>query len=390
MTTPAPLCAEDLERTLAPFGEARMLPRAAYIDDDVLAWERRHLFDGTWVCVGRSDVVNKPRQQHATQIGTTGVLLVRDHDGTLRAFANICRHRGHELLPCGATAGRASITCPYHAWSYELDGSLRNAPRFSLDGFEATEFGLVPLRHHEWGGFVFVNASGDAPSFAEHAGDLVDLLANWPLEQLVPAATHAYDVQANWKLVHENYQECYHCPHIHPELCRVSVHSSGCNDHGGAGAWVGGTLDLSPGAVTMSLDGSSGGVVIDSLSEREQRTVTYVALFPNLLVSAHPDYVMTHRLEPVDATTTHVECQWLFPPEVAAADGFDPAYAVDFWDVVNRQDWNAVESVQRAMASPAYVPGVLAPLEDAVYEIVAMVARGYSGLPLTTTSKVQA
>ncbi len=367
-----------------------MLPGAAYANDAVVAWEREHFFEGGWACAGRASDLARPGDQRAARVGRTGVLLVRGSDGALRAFANICRHRGHELLPCGATAGRASITCPYHAWSYELDGSLRNAPRFSLDGFDSTEFGLVPLRHHEWGGFVFVNASGDAPSFAEHAGELVDLLANWPLDQLVPAATHAYDVQANWKLIHENYQECYHCPHIHPELCRVSVHSSGCNDHGGAGAWVGGTLDLSPGAVTMSLDGSSGGVMIDGLTAREQRTVTYVALLPNLLVSAHPDYVMTHRFEPLDAATTHVECQWLFPPEALAADGFDPAYAVDFWDVVNRQDWNAVESVQRAMASPAYVPGVLAPLEDAVYEIVAMVARGYSGLPLSTASKVEA
>ncbi len=375
----APLDAGAVARALAPFGASRMLPGAAYVDPAVAAWEQDHFFDRGWVCAGRRDLVAEAGAQHATRVGTTGVLLVRDVDGPLRAFANICRHRGHELLPCGATATRLRIVCPYHAWSYGLDGRMRAAPRFGP--LDAAELGLVRLRHHEWGGWVFVNVSGDAPPFdaAEHAGALVDLLAPWPLESLVPVATHRYDLAANWKLVHENYQECYHCPSIHPELCRVTVADSGANQQGGA--WVGGTMDLDDGAETMSLDGRSGGVVMDGLPERERRTVTYVGLFPDLLISAHPDYVLTHRVEPVTPTSCRVDCQWLFPPAALDRPGFDPAYAVDFWDLVNRQDWAAVESVQRAVASPAYVPGPLGRHEHAVHAFVAMVARGYAGLP---------
>ena len=138
-------------------------------------------------------------------------------------------------------------------------------------------------------------------------------------------------------------------------------------------------MDLAEGAATMSLDGRSGGVPLRGLDARQRRQVLYLNLFPNLLVSLHPDYVMTHRIEPVTPSTSRVECQWLFPPEATARPGFDPAYAVDFWDITNRQDWAAVESVQRGIGSPRFVPGLLSGSEDAVYQYVTMVASGYLG-----------
>jgi Rieske 2Fe-2S family protein len=134
-------------------------------------------------------------------------------------------------------------------------------------------------------------------------------------------------------------------------------------------------------ADTMSLDGKSAGVVIDGLNATEQRTVMYVAMFPNLLISLHPDYVMTHRLTPLAADRTFVECVGLFPEEVAAREVFDPSYAVDFWDITNRQDWSACESVQRGLSSEHAVPGPLAPEEDGVQQFVARIARGYVGQP---------
>jgi Rieske 2Fe-2S family protein len=132
----------------------------------------------------------------------------------------------------------------------------------------------------------------------------------------------------------------------------------------------------------MSLDGRSGGSVLPGLDERRRRQVLYLNLFPNLLLSLHPDYVMTHRIEPLTPTTSAVECQWLFPPDALEQPGFDPSYAVDFWDLTNRQDWAAVESVQRGMASPRFVPGLLSTDEDAVYHFVTMVAGAYLGRSL--------
>ncbi len=376
---PTSLDIADLEAVLAPFGESSMPPRAAYIDDQVLTWERHVLFEGGWVCAGRSALVPNPGDQHATQVGRTGILLVRHDEGSLTVLANICRHRGHELLPCDATVNRSVIQCPYHAWSYELDGRLRLAPRFEQ---VPADLGLGQIRHVEWGGWVFVNISGDAPPFEDHLGELATLTANWDLPSLVPAVTHRYDLAANWKLVQENYHECYHCPLIHPQLCRVSPPTSSDNQPGGFGGWVGGSMDLDPSATTMSMDGRSGGQLLPGLTATERRQVLYVGLFPNLLVSLHPDYVLTHRIEPAAPDRSIVECQWLFPADLVAGAGFDPSYAVEFWDITNRQDWSAVESVQRNLASPHFRPGLLAPMEDAVYQFVTMVARAYCGAPL--------
>jgi len=198
----------------------------------------------------------------------------------------------------------------------------------------------------------------------------------------VTASSHEYNVRANWKVLVENYQECYHCSMIHPELCRVSPPESGENlDLGGN--WVGGWMDLRPGAQTMSLDGHSGSPVIARLDEEQRRTVMYVAVLPNLLISLHPDYVMTHLLTPLAPDLTHVRCSWAFLPEAVARADFDPSYALDFWDITNRQDWAACESVQRGMNAPHFTPGPLAPAEDGVYQFVTFMARAYQGDPAT-------
>ena len=378
-TSQAPLDPDDLALALKPFGSSRMLPKAAYVDADVLAWEREHIFSG-WVCVGRASDVPNLRSMKAFDLGESGVLVVRGDDGVLRAFENVCRHRGHELLPCGGTtADQRAIVCPYHAWTYDLDGSLRGAPGFQRHGdFDRSEFGLFAMPVQDWHGWLFLDPSGAAGSFATHVGDLEDIVTRYDAETLQTLVTHTYDVAANWKVIVENYQECYHCSMIHPELCRVSPPTSGENIST-KGSWVGGWMELREGAVTMSLDGKSSGAVIARLDEEEQHTVMYVAVLPNLLISLHPDYVMTHLLSPITPDLTRVSCSWAFPRAATEAEGFDPAYAVDFWDLTNRQDWSACESVQRGIKAPSYVPGPLAPQEDGVYQFVSLIARLYSG-----------
>ncbi len=270
---------------------------------------------------------------------------------------------------------RQSIVCPYHAWSFDLDGELHGAPGFrDVPSFEPAELGLVALPLEVWHGWLFVNATGDAGSFADHVGAMAELVAPYAPERLVVAARHSYDVAANWKVIVENYHECYHCPLIHPELCAVSPPTSGDN-FDLPGAWVGGSMDLREHAETMSLDGRSGGSFIDGV---DRRKVLYLGLLPNLLVSLHPDYVMTHRLEPLTPDQTSIECTWLFP-----SSAIDPSYAVEFWDITNREDWGACESVQRGLSSPHFRPGPFAPNEDAVHRWVQLIARAYLGEPLS-------
>ena len=377
---PAPVPADDLAASLAPFGQSRMLPREAYVDPKVFEWEKQNIFAG-WHCVGHAGDLEGVGAQKAVGSGAEGVLLVRGEDGQVRAFANVCRHRGHEMLACGATAKRRGIVCPYHSWSYKLNGELRNAPGFdSVDGFDfdTSQFGLTELRLVNWHGYLFVDPSGEDVDFEQHVAGMDDIIGPYRPEDLTVVARHSYELDTNWKVIVENYQECYHCQAIHPELSRISPPTSGENIEL-PGDWMGGWMSMIDEAQTMSLSGESGGVAIKGLSQQELRTVMYLVGFPNLLVSLHPDYVMTHRMTPLAVDRTHVECAWAFPKEALEKPDFDPSYAVDFWDLTNRQDWGACESVQRGLSSPHSRPGPLAPDEDGVYQFVTRVARAYTG-----------
>jgi Rieske 2Fe-2S family protein len=361
----------------------QMLPAPAYTSPEVLAWERRHLFAGSWTCLGRVSDLFRPASdaaaitQRALMVGDVSTLVVRDGDD-VRMFANTCRHRGHELLPVDGSSQRRSIVCPYHAWTYDLAGELIAARGFREDeAFNASEHGLVELPVEVWQGWIFGHAlhaadSGQAPSFADHLGDLAGILAPYACDGLVLADRHSYEVAANWKVIAENYHECYHCPLIHPELCQISPPDSGDNYHL-PGAWIGGSMDLRDGMATMSMTGE---LAATPLPDVDPTRVEYVHVLPNLLVSAHPDYVMAHRMVPLEPGRTWVECSWYVVP---GADGSAPKArgAVDFWDVTNRQDWAACESVQRGLASPHFRPGPFAPKEDAVADLVATLSRAY-------------
>jgi len=364
-----------------------MLPREAYVSEAVFAWEQRNFFAGGWMCVGRSESMPNAGDQRAESVGHAGVFLMRDAEGVLRAFANACRHRNHELLPCGETVNRPIVLCPYHGWSYRLDGSLRKAPGFdegAMAGFDMADNSLVQLPVTEWHGWIFVDGSGTAGPFSAHVGGLEEIVGPYEPERLKVAGRHEYVVAANWKILSENYQECYHCGLIHPELCAASPPSSGDNySHPREGAWVGGWMDLRDGYETMSLDGRTSGTPLRGLDDRRRRIVDYIGLFPNVLISLHPDYVMTHILTPLAADRTRIECSWAFSPEDVAREDFDPAFGIDFWDITNRQDWSACESVQRGLSSEHAVPGLLSVAEDGVYQLVTMIARGYCGLSLT-------
>ncbi|MDQ6688142.1 MAG: aromatic ring-hydroxylating dioxygenase subunit alpha [Actinomycetota bacterium] len=375
---------EVLRRAAGHDGEPeRMLPALAYTSPEVLAWEQRHLFAGSWTCLGRlfdlfpASAIAKPVTQRAIVVGDVAALLVRD-GASVRMFANTCRHRGHELLAEGDTSHRRSIVCPYHAWSYDLSGDLVAAKGFRDDErFEATEHGLVELPVEVWQGWVFghaVHPSGSerVPSFTGHLGDLAAVVSPYDCGSLALADRHTYEVTANWKVIAENYHECYHCPLIHPELCQLSPPDSGDN-YDLPGTWVGGAMVLRDGMATMSMTGE---LAADPIPGADTARVEYLQVLPNLLVSAHPDYVMAHRLVPLAPGRTWVECSWLVMP---GADGAMPraSGAVDFWEITNRQDWAACESVQRGLASPHFRPGPFAPNEDAVAQLVARIGRAY-------------
>ncbi|MCI0687426.1 MAG: aromatic ring-hydroxylating dioxygenase subunit alpha [Sporichthyaceae bacterium] len=377
-----PLDPAEVARCLDPAWSGSMLPRGAYLDQAVLDFEREQIFAAGWVYVGRSELAAEPGDRAAIAIGDEGVLLVRGRDRQLRCFANVCRHRGHELLPCGTADSGRFVACPYHAWVYDLDGTLHQVPAAHRPDVPAADYPLLPVAVTEWHGFVFANLTGTPPPLDQAAPGLAELIAPYRCAELKLGAGHSYDLAANWKLAVENYHECFHCPGIHPQLCRVSSPTSGA-DAQAKGLWCGGSMELEPGVETMALDGRSLGVPIEGLAGEALRTVWYLQVFPNLLLSLHPDYVMTHRLVPVEPGLTRVECEWLFPAVAWDRPGFDPAYAVEFWDVTNRQDWAACESVQRGLTARRYTPGPLSSYHEVVVRAsIEMVARAYlAGMP---------
>ena len=378
---------EVLRHATPPEGEPqRMLPAVAYTSTAVLAWELRQLYAGSWTCLGRlADLFpetagERPLTQRAVAVGDVSTLVVRGREG-VRMFANTCRHRGHELVAEGETSQRQSIQCPYHAWTYGTDGQLIGAPGFRDEpSFRPEEHSLVELPVRLWAGWVFGHALypvGDerVPSFDEHLGELERILAPYDCGALSLADRHTYEVAANWKVVAENYHECYHCPLIHPELCAVSPPDSGEN-YDLPGSWVGGSMDLRDGMATMSLTGE---LAATPLAGVDPMRVEYLHLLPNLLVSAHPDYVMAHRMVPLAPGRTWIECSWYVDAEVVSTSSASRVArgAVDFWDITNKQDWAACESVQRGLASPHFSPGPFAPREDAVAHLVRTIGGAY-------------
>lgn len=342
------------------------LGRAAYVDDTVFAREVERIFARSWCVVGRSDDVAEPGDYRAVDLVGESLLLVRGDDGRLRAFFNVCRHRGARLVdvddpPCGrATA----LRCPYHAWTYRRDGTLARAP--FLDDVAVDEIALHAADCDEWGGFVFVRLEPGGPGLAEQLGPVPDRVRRYPLDALVVGAHLGYDVAANWKVVAENYNECYHCGPVHPELCEVVP---AFRARGGADLdWDAG-VPHRDGAWTFTTTGTTNRAPFPDLDADERVRHKGELVYPNFFLSLSAEHAAAFTLLPLAADRTRIDVALLFHPDAVAADDFDPSDAVELWDVTNRQDWAICERVQRGMRSRVWEHGWFAPMEDLSLDI---------------------
>jgi glycine betaine catabolism A len=348
--------------------EASTLPAHYYIDPDHFRVELDRIFGKMWFCVGRIDEIPMVGDYVLREIGVESLIITRASDHRINAFYNVCRHRGTRV--CDTTTGHAQrLQCPYHAWTYDLDGRLLAAPHFEEgDHFRKTDFGLKPVACDVWDGHIFINLAVDSAPLQDQLGDLPERFAAWRMGELRRGARIVYDVAANWKLIIQNYSECLHCPMIHPALAKVSHYLSGENEPGGPDStYLGGRMDLRPGIATMSFDGQARRANLPGLNGDDCRHVYYYAVLPNLLLSPHPDYVMTHVLRPIAADRTEIICELHFHPNELARPDFDPADAVSFWDVTNRQDWHVSELTQLGLKSRAYSPGPYSAREELLH-----------------------
>jgi Rieske 2Fe-2S family protein len=377
-TPELPLDRSGVEATLQPLERASMLPPSSFTDDGVFEWELESLFCGGWICAAHASAVAEPGAYVMREVGGESFFVIRGKDGELRGFYNVCRHRAARIFSESEGKVRARITCPYHAWSYGLDGSLQGTRHTEgLEDFDPACQGLTPVAVALVGGLVMVNLAAEPVPVGGHIGELDGWLERYSLGRLEPGGRRDYEVGANWKSIAENYNECLHCPGVHPELNALSDYASG-EAVEGAGAWCGGSMTLNEGAETMARDGGHAArPPIASVDPAELGHVYYFALFPNALVSLHPDYVMLHTLWPREPGRTDVVCEWLFEPETIAAPGFDPNDAIDFWDQVNREDWRVCELAQKGVGSRGYVAGRYSTHEGDVHAFDRMVANRY-------------
>jgi Rieske 2Fe-2S family protein len=344
-----------------------------------------------WFCVGREEEIGRPRDYLVLEVAGESIVVTRTPSGDLRGFYNVCRHRGSQLRwerpsrcetgeegipgPSGTAEGN-SLRCPYHAWTYSLEGELRGAP-FLPKAINKRDFSLHPVGVESWGGFLFVNLTpAKAPPLGEQLHGAARTTERYGLAQLRSAHRVAYRVHANWKVIHENYNECYHCGPVHPELCKVVP---AFKEQGGAGLdWEEG-IPHRDGAYTFTLSGESNRRPLPGLSREERERHKGEVVFPNLLISLSADHVTTFMLWPDGPDDTTIVCDWLFHPGEMARDSFDPSDAVELWDLVNRQDWRVCESVQRGMNSRVFERGYLAPMENLSLDIREYVTQKLQG-----------
>ncbi len=348
------------------------LPRRYYNDPLIYREELAKIFSQRWLLACREEEIPEPGDFITIQLGGESIILLCGRDGQLCAHFNVCRHRGTRL--CSADHGHFdhdTIRCPYHSWGYDLDGNLKAAPEMStVPAFNKHEYNLLSANLELWGGFVFINLAEQPRPFEEEMGSLFGKFDDWAMPDLRIAHHQPYTLNCNWKFVLQNYQECYHCPGVHPLLAKRTPFRSAVHDCF-EGAVIGGYMELKEAGGSMTMDGESAGPSIGSVTGDDLQRVYYYSIFPNVLLSPHPDFVLYHQVWPLAIDKVRIDCCYLLHPEVIADSEAMARFqsAIDFWDMTNRQDWEVCEQMQLGTRSERFERGLYAPSEDILFAL---------------------
>ncbi len=365
---------------------AKTLAQRYFVSPEIFAQEQSKIFSKQWILVGHQSQIPKAGDYFSSEVAGESLIVVRDHSSTrepagaerpgraarsvdereasqsIRGFYNVCRHRGTRLRE-DQTGHASAIQCPYHAWTYGLDGRLVGAPHMDgVPGFDKADYSLHPVHLGVWEGFIFVNLSDSPTLLDKWFAPLAEKFSHWNLPILRSAKRIDYNVQANWKLIFENYSECYHCPGVHPALSKLSPYDSAENDLT-EGPFLGGFMNITKGE-SLTTSGKSCALSVGDFGDEDFHRVFYYSIFPNMLLSLHPDYSMVHQLRPLSPDRTLILCDWCFNPEAFEREDFKPDDAIEFWDMTNKQDWHVCELSQQGIASRAYKPGPYSPRES--------------------------
>lgn len=352
----------------------RSLPASWYWSEAQYQLELERVWANEWLCIGRESDWQGENPFRRFKLGREQVIILRKQDGEFRAFFNTCRHRGAQL--CQADAGqleRGRIRCPYHAWTYDMDGDLAGAPgQRGAEGFDATDYSLYPVALSRWRGFVFINLSASPEGRPEDTFDVdASAVAAWPLEDIATVHQMTHEVACNWKVFWENFLECYHCPGVHPSLCKlVPLYSQGVFDkedlppkHPMRDA----VSPLKPGAVTWTPDGRTDLPWFEGLGEDEARAgMTYLDSLPGMFLVAHVDYVRTVRVMPLAPERTLLTVDWMVSPQVLEQGDIDIEQLTAMGKMVVEEDARICEINQQGLHCSRHQAGVLMPGEHDV------------------------
>jgi Rieske 2Fe-2S family protein len=360
---------------------AEGLAADAYFDPRQYETELQRIWYRNWVYVGRSSDVARVRSFRTVELGDQRILLVRDDDGVLQGFHNTCRHRGAAL--CRESDGllrTGTIICPYHAWVYSLQGDLlRTSSKAHASGFDVADFPLYKINVKEWRGFIFVALTETPPPF-DKAFDLpLNRLDAWPLEELIVGHVLRKTIRCNWKIFWENYNECLHCPGVHPKLSQlVPIYGRGLLEERDDPQWSEHAADQDPkfkgglrrGAATWSLNGKTTGIPFPGLSDADREAGhIYLTGLPSVFLVGHVDYVRVVRLLPLGPEQTELRVEYLFSPQTLADSGFDLRNIVDFTDLVMTEDADVCELNQLGLHAGPHVRGVVMPEEYVIRQL---------------------
>jgi Rieske 2Fe-2S family protein len=342
------------------------LPAIWYRDPAHYERELEVFWYAKWICAGRDEEIAAPGDWKQVRIGTQSLILVRTESGEVVAYHNTCRHRGSVL--CSEEQGtfaRRRIVCPYHAWTYDLGGALVATPRrMETPDFRQADFPLFRVAAERWGGFVFVHLGKDPAPLADVIGARAERYRRYGLDELRIGKRIVLDVSANWKLLAENFSECFHCPPVHPEFCRIVTSYQDAGAWGLRGAPEEARPEYRAGAQTLTLDGSARLPAFHGLNEEERKTL-YAAdmLPPNLFLNMHPDYVNSQLMFPTGPQSVRMVYDWLFEPRHLPLAQADLEHYVALWDITNRQDARNCEWQQQGLQSREFRHGVYVPQE---------------------------
>ncbi len=355
------------------------LPSAWYYDPEHYVMELDAIWYRDWVCVGRLEDLPDTGDYIVATIGSQRLIVARSSAKEVRVFHDTCRHRGARL--CTADQGHfrnGRIICPYHTWTYSLGGDLLATPgRIEVEDFRAADYSLYEVHVDTWGGFLFVNLS-DEPreSLAAFLGEEAKLLDNWPLSEMETVHEERTSLACNWKVFWENYSECYHCPRIHPELCKVvPVYKKGVVDYSDDPAWRpasagdDGRARVAPGVSSWTMDGQSSLPPIDGLTAAEKAAgMSFASFTASMFVVAHPDYVRSVRIQPTGPESVELVVAWYLMPGIRESHGDEVDRVIEFGRCIVKQDGEVCELNQQGLRSRRHKQGVLVPQEQYLWD----------------------